>query len=157
MLVEIGETQGLGIDDQQPQDPVTLREVTDRPTAIVVDPDCDELGEPRSVLVDDAERSVAGIGQFDGGLGDPPQHVRQFEVGRERLHRVQELPQTPRAGQVSHGTTPVRRVSSRRSLPAGRRDVTHASPRIPAARGQGRTTRLADIGHKGPVGEFRRW
>ena len=58
MLRQFGQPQWLGVGDQQSEESVPLRQVTDRPAFVFVDADRDELVEPRSCRVEHAERAV---------------------------------------------------------------------------------------------------
>jgi hypothetical protein len=81
---------------------VTFGEVTDRRVPRVVDPDGDELGEPRAAVVEDAECAVARLDQVDSGLHDALQHGGQVEIAADGQHRVEQLAQTARTRELSH-------------------------------------------------------
>jgi hypothetical protein len=91
VLAQVGQPQGLGVDDEQPQDAVALGQVTDGGMSLLVDADRDELRQPRSFVVEDSQRAVASVDEVDGGLHDALQHGGQVEVAAHREHGVEKL------------------------------------------------------------------
>src|SRR5256886_5812715 len=72
---EIPQAQRTWVDDEEPEDPLTLGQVTDGGVTLWVDAHGDELAE-MLVLADHAERAVVGPDQRARGLHDPLQDDR---------------------------------------------------------------------------------
>ena len=102
MLAEIGEPQRLGIDNEQTQDAMTLRQVSDRTMRVIVDANGDELGEEGARLVEHAERAVASIDQVGGGFDDAPEQGGQVETRADCEHGFEKSVQLSRAGELRH-------------------------------------------------------
>jgi len=98
VLGEIWQPQRLGRRDQHPEDAAPLRQVADRSSAGVVDPDGDELDQRRLRRIDDAEGRVACTDQFTTGVHDVGQQHRELEIGAQRHHRVEQAAQLSRTG-----------------------------------------------------------
>ena len=109
VLGEVGETQRAGIGDQQPEDAVALRLLTDRPVGVVVDPGDDELGEGAARRVEHAEGAVAGVDELAGGVDDALQGRGQVEVGPDGHHGVDEAVEPGAPDGVARGHGPMLR------------------------------------------------
>ena len=75
--------------DQHAEMPTLRGALTDRGLELWLDPDGDELLEPRAGLVDHAERAVARTSQLDGGLDHLLQERLERELGAERDPRLE--------------------------------------------------------------------
>ena len=73
---------GFGSLDEKPQDPPSTRQRADRAPLLRGDPGGDELHEV-TVLADDAERPVSGVGHLGREVHDPLQDDRQRELGSQ--------------------------------------------------------------------------
>ena len=126
VLPQVGQPDGLRVDDEEPEDAVALGQVADRGPILLVDADGDELRQAGAGVVEHAQGAVAGIDELGGALHDPPQHRRQVEIGADRHHRVEELtqasgrrPRTP-CDDTSAGTPGGRGATARRAhVPGG--------------------------------------
>ena len=98
--VQIGQTQRLGVEDQQAEDAVTLRTSADPGRLVVGEADGDELGQPRPGLVEHPERGVPRIDELGGRLGDAAQRIGQRLLGADRHHRVEQAQQLLRPGEL---------------------------------------------------------
>jgi hypothetical protein len=108
MLVQIGEPQGLGVDDEQAQDPVALGELTDPLEGRRIHPHGDELRQAGPCVVEHPERTVAGVDETHRCLNDPAQHAWRIEVGAEDQHRVEQRSQARGTGYFRHSPHPTR-------------------------------------------------
>ena len=112
MFGHIVEPQRLGVPDQLAEHTVPAGKRTDDPACLLVDAEGQEALELALVLVEDAERRVAGPRQVAGGLEQLIQYRLEIELGNERIG--------PRPA-----TAPSLRPSRLRSGPADRpRPVT---------------------------------
>ena len=66
MGVQVGEAQRFRVEDQQPEDAVTLGTGPDAGRLLVAEPDGDELRQPRPRLVEHPQRGVPGVDQLRG-------------------------------------------------------------------------------------------
>ena len=98
--VEVRQPQRFRIEDQQPEDAVTLGTSSDARRLLVAEPDGDELGEPGAGLVEHAQRCVPGIDEIRPGLGDPSQRVGEGLLGPDRHHCVEQPEQLLRTGEL---------------------------------------------------------
>jgi len=76
------QAQGLGIPDENAQDPLADRERSDCLALLGRDAGRDEVQEP-AVRTDDSQGSVSRIRQFDRQLDDPLQHYVERQVRGE--------------------------------------------------------------------------
>ena len=72
---EVAQAERSWIDDEEPEDPVTLGQVTDGRIPLGLDACGDELAQ-MLVFADDAERAVVGSDERARGLHDPLQDDR---------------------------------------------------------------------------------
>ena len=82
-----------GVPDQQSQDTMAPRRVTDLGALLDRHAAGDELDESFTVRAEDTERAVAGIDQCGRRLDDPSQHLGEVEVGADRDNGIQQLTQ----------------------------------------------------------------
>ena len=73
-LRDVRDAQRPDVGDQCAKEAESLGEMADRSMSFFVDAHCDELRESRAVLIEHAERPVAGAGQVGGGLDNPSQN-----------------------------------------------------------------------------------
>jgi hypothetical protein len=83
ILGDVREAQRLPLADQHAEDPTAAREVADRRARLLVDADGDELLEPSSRRIDDAERSVARPGQLRSRLDQLLEERLERQLGAE--------------------------------------------------------------------------
>ena len=82
---------------------MSLWKLSDRFSTRIVDSHGDEIGEPRSALVEDAEGAVLGVNDLCCGLDDGVEHGVQVEVRADGEYSVEELAELTWAGHVFHG------------------------------------------------------
>ena len=98
------EAERPGVDDQEPEDPESLREGARCGAGLVVDADRDELREAGAGVVEHAQRAVAGVDERHRALDDPLEHRGDVEVGTDRQDGVEQLTKAPRSRMFSwHG------------------------------------------------------
>lgn len=89
---QIGEFHRYRVVDQCTEQPsVSVGAAADLVRHLVRHPVCDEVGEPRTFLVDDADGGVAGVGEFGRRLADPVESGVQFEARADGSHGFQQL------------------------------------------------------------------
>jgi hypothetical protein len=89
MRGEIGQPNGLGIDDEQPEDTLAGRWRPDPLHLLDGQSHRDELGETGPLFVEDPQRAVAGIGHGSGLFYDVVQERREVEVRLEEHCRLE--------------------------------------------------------------------
>jgi hypothetical protein len=70
MLTEIGKPDRTRLTDEQPENAVTLRQIADLGSRLLVDAYRQELRQERPRGVEHAERAVARVGELSCGLDD---------------------------------------------------------------------------------------
>jgi hypothetical protein len=113
---EVAQPQRDRFADEQAEDAVALRQVSDAVRRVGVDPLVHELDEGLLVdlRADDAERPVARAGEFARRCDDALQRRREVEVGSDREQGIEQPLSPPRARQVSHAISHVAGVRSLR-------------------------------------------
>ena len=91
MLGDVLEPSWLGVTDEQPENAVAPRRVTDPGALLRRDAPGDELDEPLAVAADDAQGAVARVDECRGRLDDPSEDLGQVQVGTHRDDGVEEL------------------------------------------------------------------
>ena len=76
--------------DQFPQHALALRQGPHPGVELLIDADCDEVGQA-AVCAEDAERPVAGIDQLGRRLGDAVQGAAQVQPRGDGEERVQQV------------------------------------------------------------------
>jgi hypothetical protein len=92
MRRHVVDAQGCRAADQAPEQPAPARQ-RDAVQGLLLrvgQPHGDELGQQAAVLVQDAQRAVAGVDQVHRGGDDAPQHGVEFQMRADRGDRVQE-------------------------------------------------------------------
>ncbi len=127
VLAEVGEADGPGVDDQEAEDAVTLRQLADAGPLRVVEPDGNELCEVGLGRIEDPEGRVASAHQLAGRLHDVAEHDGEVQIRCDRHDRVEEASKLSRSG-VPHG--PHRFVGREASLALTRvKSVILVTPR----------------------------
>ncbi len=93
MAADVGQAQRPRLLDQQAEHAAAARQVADRPPRLLVDAVGDEALQLVAVLVEHAERGVAGTGQLAGDLEHLPEDHLRVELGDEAAADVDQLPQ----------------------------------------------------------------
>ncbi len=75
MAAEIGQAERPGIEDEQPENAMALGQVSDGLGHLGRDAHADKLRQPIAALRHNAESSVAGTDDLDGGGDDIAQDV----------------------------------------------------------------------------------
>ena len=93
VLLEVRESEGLCVADEQPQDAVTLGLVSDAGARLVVDPDGHELDEMLAVGPDDPQGPVLRVGEPARPFDDGSEHRGEIEPHTNREHRLEQHPE----------------------------------------------------------------
>jgi hypothetical protein len=80
VLRQISQAQRLGVLDENPEDALALRLVTDGGSYVVAQTYRHELGEPCVPWTQDAEGSISRPDQAGGLLDDAVQNLRELQV-----------------------------------------------------------------------------
>ena len=90
MLTDVGQAQRLRVGDQDPEDPVTAREIADGRVRSLVEANREKALEALTALVEHAEGGVAGAGQLAGDLEHVLQHALAVQFRDERPADLQQ-------------------------------------------------------------------
>ena len=125
VVADVGEAQRPRLLDQQAEHAAPARQVADRAPRLLVDAVGDEALQLVAVLVEHAERGVAGAGQLAGDLEHAAEDDLRVELGDEAAADVDQLAQP---GLVQGAAviplchlSPARRASSARCDPIAMR------------------------------------
>ena len=142
---EVGEAKWPGIGDEQAEDPVTLGQLADVGSCLLVDPHSEEVGQEGARRVKDAEGAVASVGQRRRSIDDVLQDGEEIQVGTDRDHGVEKLTEAPgRAGaDVLHRGPCYERSSASSRVVAS----AHARTPGPALLARDQSPRLGDDRH----------
>jgi hypothetical protein len=91
VLPQVADPQGIGVGDELAEHALSLGQRAHPCRLLVVDADVDEPRQPRAVLAQHAEGSVAGLDEAGGGLNDPAQRDVEVEARRDAHERVQQV------------------------------------------------------------------
>lgn len=100
------------VDERSEEPAVAVGEPSDELRRLRVDPVEDEVRERLAVLGDDADRRVAGVGEFGGRLADAVEGGVQFQTGAHGAHRFEQL-RHPRGQLGGQSLEPARRLRRR--------------------------------------------
>jgi hypothetical protein len=109
MLGQILQAQGTRVVQQLTEQPSSGREWSQLGRELRIDAVVDEAAEVLALLVDDAQRPVAGVDEPAGGDDDTLQHRLEVEVLRDREDRLEQTSE-PRVDAVH---APPRECSAR--------------------------------------------
>ena len=90
MVGEVGQPQRAGFADEEAEDPVATRQVTDRLVLFGGQPTGDELHQVLAVGSQHPEGAVLRVDQLARRAHDPRQDLRQVQACRDGHDRVQE-------------------------------------------------------------------
>jgi hypothetical protein len=93
VLANIAQAQRSGIANQLTEDAVAARKVADLRPRLLIDPHIDEALELVAILVEDAQRRVAGAGELARHLDYFAQNRLEIELGDKPPADVDQPPQ----------------------------------------------------------------